>query len=349
MENENQEERLSLVANYFCQGVPPGEIAAKLKKVHNIELNNPGPWKLLNKMAEEGRFRYIPTVNETLRQAIVTKYLHAGLNRVSVFNTLSTNDLAYHSAELLLNILSEHHSTKSEVHIGFAGGGTLLEVARCLGELLRDPRRTAYVPRRLVFHSMVAGWNTDEPDKDPNSFSIVLAGDSPSLEVEIGFVGFHAPGIVPRELYPVLRGLDGIREAYEATKQIDIIVTSAGRWDCGHSALYRLYNKYSAETRDMLTSAGCEGDIMWCPIDAAGPIDMDKIGTPLRNLTLMQLSELHEFIHVRGKHVLLTLGLCSSCNKSKARVLQTVLGLSPQQRFVTHLVCDSRSAQHLIT
>jgi DNA-binding transcriptional regulator LsrR (DeoR family) len=338
----------SLIVQYFCRGEEPARISELLERDHKIKLRSPRVWGLLAAAAGKGRFRYVPAEETVLREELKQKYPAAGLNRIEVVGSVVVRDLAFKTAETLLEMLSEHHRNKSEAHIGFAGGGMLLRVAKSLSELLRDSERIKDVPRKLFFHSMVAGWNVDEPGKDPNSFSAILAGNQFASDFDIHFVGLRAPGVVSADMYRDMQGMVGIKESFDVRDQIDIIVTSAGRWECKHSALYRLYSKYSEPTIVELEQAGCVGDLMWCPFNSQGQISALKTQPTIQAFTLMQIDELHDFICKRGKHVLLVLGPCSSCGEPKTRVFQTIANLAPTRRYATHLVCDCRTANRLL-
>jgi hypothetical protein len=343
----DKNELQSLVAHYFCQGIKPSKIIQKLEADHGLVVKKTA-WQVLAEAAADGRFRYFPHPATRLEESIRKEYRGAGIDRIDIVSSLTLGDVAFRAAEVLLAMLREHHRGKIEAHIGFAGGGTLLEIARALSTLLRDPDWTHELPKKLVFHSMVAGWNVDQPETDPNSFSTVLVGDQDLLDVDIRFVGLHAPGMVQPSRYKEFMGLVGIKEAFDAIEQIDVIVTSGGRWNCGHSALHRLYGKYCEKMLGPLAKSQCVGDLMWCPLGPNGQIDLKEIEAPLQTFTLMQISQLHDFILNQRKHVLLALGPCSQCNEPKSEILKTILDLAPKQRFFTHLVCDSRTASRVL-
>src|ERR1035441_9668792 len=86
--------------------------------------------------------------------------------------------------------------------------------------------------------------------------------------------GAASPRGVSSETLRALRRIEGIAEAFDRAHEIDIVVTSAGaHWDKGCSALHGLYESRPKDLR-ALNEAGCIGDVLWQPINAAGQIDL---------------------------------------------------------------------------
>ena len=187
---------------------------------------------------------------------------------------------------------------------------------------------------------MVAGFDVYETITDPNAFFTYFVKD-PAMQIEPRFVGLHAPALVKSKQIRGLRALPGVREAYRAVKDLDIIVTSASLWDDGHSMLLK-YMKNSRKSLETLQTAGCIGDMLWRPLSPDGPIETP---TEIRAMTLIELTDLSGFIE-RGKHVLLVLGPCGRCHKPKTEMLKLVLNLQP--RLITHLAVDSRAARAVV-
>jgi DNA-binding transcriptional regulator LsrR (DeoR family) len=335
-----REELLSVVCHLFCAGHPAGEIATLVKERYGVTLSREQPYRLLSAAASRGWLRfYAPTVPD-LEEEIRGRY---GIERVVVARSAVSNDVSHHVAKLLMEMVraqTRSRGEEAEIHVGFAGGSSLRNCARWFAGLLREPQDG--LPRRIVFHSMVAGFNSKDPATDPNAFFAYFVGEH-QLQVKTRFVGLHAPGIVKTAQMDELRSMEYIDEAYKAVKDIDIIVTSAGgHWQEGHSALYDMYQKASPDSLKQLIEAGCIGDMMWRPLGRNGPIEDE---TEIRAMTLLDLSQLPSLVK-HGKSVVLLLGPCGQCMGSKTEVLQTVLSYSPA--LITHLVVDSRTTQALL-
>jgi len=264
--------------------------------------------------------------------------MYPWLHEVSVVPTAMSDDVACRGAEMLLALLQQHYAGR-EVHIGFSGGSTLRTFARRFAELLRD--RVLHLPKRIVFHALVAGFDVYDPTTDPNAFLTFFAEEL-AMEVEISFVGLHLPAVGGAELDGQLRPLRGVREAYDLAKDIDIIVTATSSWKDEHCVL-RSYMCESSESIQQLEEEGCLGDMLWQPIGPQGPFELD---THLRAMTIMKLSRVAELVEEKKIRVLLVAGPCTACHRPKAEVLKAIL--DHERRLVTHLAVDSRSVRSLI-
>jgi DNA-binding transcriptional regulator LsrR (DeoR family) len=237
---------------------------------------------------------------------------------------------------MLLELLQQHHDG-AEVHIGFSGGRALRMLARRFAELLREP--TQHLPSKIVFHALVAGFDVADPTTDPNAFFTYFVGD-PGMPFEMEFVALHAPAMVEAKDLAKLQKLPGIKEAYQCASEIDIIVTSTSCWTDEHSML-RHHMDVAGESVDDLEKAGCLGDILWQPIGADGPFELNS---RIRAMTIMRLCELSKLIKDK-KHVLLVAGPCYKCKRLKTQVVKAIL--DQQDHLITHLVTDSLCARQM--
>src|SRR5262249_45950300 len=140
------------------------------------------------------------------------------------------------------------------------------------------------LPDKVVFHSLVSGYNVETPFTDPNSFFTYFFRNPPP-NVEVSFVGLYAPAIVGQGQMAQALEMPGIKEAYERINELDIIVTSAANLSDEHNMLSsaasladRLSKDYpdSAPHMKMLRKDGCVGHMLWLPLSAQGPIDNSK-------------------------------------------------------------------------
>jgi hypothetical protein len=62
-------------------------------------------------------------------------------------------------------------------------------------------------------------------------------------------------------------------------------------------------------------------------------------------MTLVELRELPPFMR-KGKYVLLVVGPCAMCQRTKSQILSAILASKP--RLISHLVVDTRSAKEVL-
>jgi len=213
------------------------------------------------------------------------------------------------------------------------------KLARHFAELLRQPNDN--LPKQIVFHALVAGFDIYEPTTDPNAFFTYFVKD-PAMQVETKFVGLHAPAVVETKQYPKLRALDGIKQAFDRVNEINIIVTSASRWKDKHSVL-KQYMKLSGEPLEKFEKTDGVGDVLWRPIGPDGPIEVE---TKIRAMTIMELRDLSRFVS-QGKRVLLVAGPCGLCHEPKTELVDTIL--KQKEQLITHLVIDSACARGVLS
>ncbi len=332
------EELAALVCKFFIRGKMVSEIV-ELIKPYGVEMKREDPYRLISYAAKRGWLRYHAPIEADLRERL--KERHTWLGDVEVVQTASSDDVARHAAKLLLRLAREHrrgNPLSEEFHIGFAGGNLLRKTARCFEEMLRTPDA---LPKWIVFHAMVAGFNANDPITDPNAF-FAYFGPEQALQVRARFVGLLAPGIVDHQELRRLRAIRVIQRAIERASEIDVIVSSLGHWKNGCSGLYNMYSQESPKSLQQLLAAGCIGDMMWRPIGRRGPIEIE---TEHRTMTLMELNQLPDFI-ARNKRVVLLVGPCATCHAAKSEVLEAILA-QRDRHLVTDLVVDSRSASGL--
>jgi hypothetical protein len=247
----------------------------------------------------------------------------------------------------------EREHGKKEVHIGFSGGHTIRKTFQAFADLLctlsDDETHSAYsLPDRIKCHALVAGFDTGAPGTDPTSFFVYLSDQLARAAIKCEFVLFHAPPVIAPPQYDQLLELPALKESKEASKDLDIIVTSAALFSDEHSQLRLYFKKFNQTMIDRLNE-NCVGDMLWLPLTKDGnPIDLSDY--PLRLVNLVGLEELPHRIE-RGLKVLLALGPCAApqvrptCPR-KTGVLKALL--SSNHRYFSHLVIDRRTANELL-
>jgi hypothetical protein len=328
------------VVKYFCDGVAVSQIARLIREGFGIEMTREAPWRVLGEAARDGRFRYLPRSESSLADRIKERFRTVRDAELEVVNTSVVEDVARVGAERLLKLVCQHNrmnlrtGAPAEVHVGFAGGRCLRLVAEEFARQLT--RKHDLLPETIYVHAMIAGFNSMDPTLNPLFFFSSFVNGH--LQVETRFVGMFAPGIVSNQKYHEYRENSEISMAFDESRKLNIIVTSASEWDDEHSAFKGLCD---ADTRGLLESSGCIGDMMWHPLFPRG----NSAQMAYRLLILKDIEELPGFI-AGGGDVLLVLGPCSKCYRPKSRVLERLLEQDP--RLVTHFVVDSRSAKGLL-
>jgi DNA-binding transcriptional regulator LsrR (DeoR family) len=330
-----QEEKQAVVCRLFCKGHGPKEITERIQKDYAATtFNRQSAYQILLKAAKANRLRFVPKASFVLSSRLKTQC--DWLADVKVVHTTEFEDVAYQGAETLLTLVQKVNADAGrKVHIGFAGGHAMRRLAQIFAQLLDES--DARLPETLVLHALVAGFDVFDPTTDPNTF-FTLFRNRTSVNTRFEFVGLHTPPVVTASEYDALRNSEGIRESYEHAKDLDIIVTSAADWSDRHST-FRKYMEKSAGCSDVLVKSGCVGDMLWLPIGPSGPLEVQ---TRIRSMTLIELSGLPALIK-KGKYVLLVLGPCAVCQRTKSRILSGIL--NSEERLISHLVVDTRSAK----
>ncbi|MBN1359433.1 MAG: hypothetical protein JW993_02525 [Sedimentisphaerales bacterium] len=332
-------DKLDVVCRLFCKAKNADAIAAQIHEDYAGErFNRQSVYPMLLEAVRDGRLRFVPRPDSLVSIGLRDRY--KWLKDVKVVHTNEFEDVAYQGAETLIGLLQEVKlkKKKRKVHVGFAGGHAVRRLAQIFAQSLDES--DASLPKTLVLHALVAGFDVLEPTTDPNTF-FTLFQNHTSVNTKFEFVGLHTPPVVKASEYDVLKNAEGIRESYEHARDLDIIVTSAADWSDRHST-FRKYMEKSANCSEVLVNAGCVGDMLWLPVGPRGPLDAQ---TRIRSMTLVELSELPAFLK-SGKHVLLVLGPCAMCQNTKSRILSGIL--ASEQRLISHLVVDTRSAKEVM-
>jgi hypothetical protein len=333
-------ERMSAVCELFTEGKTVKEILEIMVERYGAagKMKRETPYKLVREAGERRFLKYVAPPHHAFQHAISDHFMW--LKRVNVVYTIVPLDVARETAAMLLRLVQECHKSnkqRNEVHIGFAAGLSMREVAQSFATLLTYP--VPGLPDTIVFHAMLSGHDPGDPTTDPNNFFTFFL-HPPTLQVTPRFVGFRAPAIVNTASMPEFMGVRDIVDAREAAQELDIIVTSGSDWDDPDSSLFRCMER-SQSTLDTLRAEGTVGDMLWRPLGETAPV---LTATEIRALTLVELSDLPDFI-ARGKHVLLMLGPCAKCQRHKGAIMKTIL--CQEQHIVTHAVADSRTGGHV--
>ena len=339
VERFDDEEEIGLVCNYFCRGMTVADIRRNMKKDHGIVMTRERPYKILSRAATRGLLKYEAPLDEVLHKKLMERY--GALLGARVVHSVAFDHVAYIGAREIIQLLRWYKQgprKKDKVHIGLAGGPSMRILARHLSDQLCRPQDG--LPETLCLHALVSGFNPHDPTTDPNAFFTYFVRRS-GLPLQVEFMGLHAPALVESGNYAGMIGMAGIKEAYEARHDIDIFITSGAQWEDEHSLFHQCMER-SEGSVEALEAAGCIGDILWRPLGPTQPIEVD---TKIRAMTLIELSELPGVI-AGGSHVMLVLGACGGCDRSKGKLLRAVL--DQENPLLTHLVADSRTVKQAL-
>jgi DNA-binding transcriptional regulator LsrR (DeoR family) len=265
------------------------------------------------------------------------------LRTADVVHTASPDQVAEKGAETLCKLIEEwtdEYPNKEAVHVGIAGGHMMRRFSQALSRLLRfGGSRT---PPRIVFHSLVSGFDVDTPSTDPNGFFTYLL-DDPAMAVRSSFVTLRVPPLVEPDQMEEIKSLRLVREAYDQADKLDFVVTSGGHLADAHSALRKMMDDATGDVRNWIDEDQVV-DMLWRPIGPDGPIPVQKLKRCA--MSLLELDEVQAGIAANRFRVLLVLGPCGACGEVKSVVLETILATRPH--LITDLVVDSRSARRVV-
>lgn len=237
------EEVVAAICHYLSEGIPVQELRQRLKASLSVQLTREEPWSMLAYAGLKGRLRYVGKLDLELADRILERY--AWVRRAKVVHTIRPEDVAYHGAQMLLELvrakaaaLTTARSTpdgqrpstrttrraraedkrplpaqreevdKLTVHIGMGGGRMLRRVAENFAELLvRESAET--LADRIVFHALIGG-TAEGPIFEgeltsPTSSFAYLS--RPDTDVETCFVVLPAPYIVRSDRFKDVREL----------------------------------------------------------------------------------------------------------------------------------------------
>jgi hypothetical protein len=363
----------SMILEYAGRGMGAATISKKLAEDHGVLYSSNDISRAVWAGVRARRLQYIPDIEDSLTRTILTKY--SWLKDARVVNTLSANDIGRVGAEMLCRILSNLRDTTT-ARIGFWGGNTPGIAAEYFARLLRQPGTApagvdmtfAKTLKKLAFHSLIGNLSGREPRVDPNLFFLPFTDSMIATE----FHYLPVPGIVTREDKDLLERFTLYQVAKESTQDLQVLVSSAGHFDCTKTARYfldeaigeisgegrsvkkdhysnprerlaRAWNETVNQLKAKEDSKQCIGDLMWHWVSDEGLIERNL---PLEIMTSLNLKQVGNLVKKNHGAVLLMIGPCSGCKLSKSRLLRVILERMPD--CVTHLVCDHRSATKML-
>jgi len=138
----------------------------------------------------------------------------------------------------------------------------------------------------------------------------------------------------------------GIKEAFAAKNDIDVIVTAMGDFEDPHDLL-SVFLKDSGQDVKALRRRGWLGNVQYRPFTADGPVH--EAPEELRAVTVFELEDLVKRAKDRNKEVILMARQCGLCPRAcaRARALRALVS-QPELKVFSRLVLDKATATELL-
>lgn len=311
----------------------------------DFEITREDVYPIVRESRRRGHLIFRPPVETSLSRQIAARFGVSDPSRLRVVASRSGVDLvATATAVLAVERIQElHRRGREKVHVGLGAGWTTMHVARQLALQLVG---VSDLPR-LCFHALSSSFYIDQPQVAPVAFF----GFFDKIGVETEYVGLSSTPMVRSEAeYAELKKLAGLREAFAAAGDIDIVLTSLAPASDPHGSLNRFLDDGARSSHASslavrkLKRAGWIGDLLYRPFGRNGPITND-VG--LRAVTLFELEDLATLASADDKFVIVTSGPCGHCGQTRSAALRPVL---EQERLKvwTDVVTDLPTASELM-
>jgi DNA-binding transcriptional regulator LsrR (DeoR family) len=317
-------------------------IAGQLKKEFPQfpELTRESLYPLVEEAVRRDIVRLTPPVSQALRDKLVQKFPGLAAAKVNVVETTGPDDnakVAAFAAEKAFKALTRIARIKGgkPVGIGLGPGRATLEFCRFLSSRLKFLDEELKV--RLV--AITAGCPATMLENAPISFLNLF----PEQLVERK-LGLFAETLVRAGDFPGLSGHTGVKEAFAAKNDIDLVVTAMGDFQDPHDLL-SLFLKDSGQDLRALRRRGWLGNVQYRPFTASGPVH--EAPDELRAVTVFELADLVERAKDRSKEVILMARQCGLCPRPRAGALRALLS-NPSLKVFTRLVLDRATAAELL-
>jgi len=192
----------------------------------------------------------------------------------------------------------------------------------------------------LSVHALSSGFDIHRPQTAPVSFF----GFFEDTGIKTNYVGLFAPAVVESRDYGSTKKLYGVKESFEAKRELDIVVTSLGSASHGGGDFNKFMRLGKATAIKALKKAGWVGDVQYRPFSAQGPITAD---TEICAVTLLEIEELVAMASDQDKHVVVVSGPCSVCGETRVDALRPLFE-EPSLKLWSHIVMDLMTAEDLL-
>lgn len=311
------------------------------------EITREQVYRLLD-VARDARYFWLrPPLEEHLRQRLADRYRLDGrrIAVVPVRGTFTLNQVALEAAWLTLDLIKDvagHKASEAPrgrapdpVHLGLGAGFSTRAVVQHLVGLLRTEERCP----ALAIHALSAGFPGEQPSVAPVAFF----GLFDTLDLGVRYVGLFAPPMVRTRDYPAIKEDPGIKEAFDAASQIDIVISSLASAADEHGTL-NAYLRQAPRDAALLRRAGWIGDLHYRPYSSTDPL---LVNTERRAVTLFELADLAALASAPHRHVVVLSAPCGRCGRTREDAVRPLLE-APALRVWTKLILDVTTAERLL-
>ena len=304
-------------------------------------------YRLLEAAREARYFWLRPPLEQHLRQRLADRYRLDGqrIRVVPVRGAAALNQVAQEAAWLTLELIREvarHKASEAQggqpakpVHLGLGAGFSTRAVVQHLVALLRTEERCP----ALVIHALSAGFPGEAPSVAPMAFF----GLFDTLDLGVRYVGLFAPPMLRSREYPAVKGELGLKEAFDAAAEIDIVISSLASAADEHGTL-NTYLRQAPKDAALLRRAGWVGDLHYRPYSSTQPL---LVNTERRAATLFELADLTAIAHSPNRHVVVMSPPCGQCGRTRADAIRPLLE-APELKVWTKLIIDVKTAEDLL-
>lgn len=247
------------------------------------------------------------------------------------------------AADQVLHLIRQVHAAKmsakqpsKRVHIGLAAGGTSRAFASHLARKLKMERKLP----ELWLHTLTSGFFVDDPGAAP----VVSLGQFNDIEPKPHYVVLHAPPFVARNDAKTVRELPFTRDAFEAARELDIVVTSVSVAEHSHSlflhAIMQEDPERAARRIQNLAQQGWAGDIMWQPYSKDGKL----IDCDVQAVSVVDFDDLIRISNSPAKYVVCIAGPCAVCKEPKLEAVVPLMRCAKTRRPFNYLVTTQSTA-----
>ncbi len=318
------------------------EIASLVEKEFGgqVRITRQALYPLVAAAVKRGFVRLTPPVNRALRDGLAKRFRCLRAENVDVVKTTGPQDsvkVAAVAAErayaALVRIAREKDG--KPVGIGLGPGRATLEFCRLLSHLLENHSE----PLKLRLVAITGGGPVRLLENAPTSFLNLF----PEHLVE-SKLGLYAETLVSAGRFHSLRNHTGVKEAFAAKQDIDLIVTAMGDFD-DPDDLLSLFLHDAKQDVAALRAEGWIGNVQYRPYTVKGPVK--EAPGQLRVVTVFELEDLVRWASDPAKEVILMSRQCGLCRRIHTRALRPLL-TEPSLKVFSRLVVDSFTAMELL-
>jgi DNA-binding transcriptional regulator LsrR (DeoR family) len=318
------------------------EIAELLKRQFgkHLKITRETLYPLVEQAVRQHLVRLVPPVNQALRQQLVARFPGLSEEEVEVVETTGQHDnakVAALAAEKALAALVRIARSKpgQPVGLGLGPGRATLEFCRYLSPGLQMHDQAL----KLQLVAITAGCPATMLENAPISFLNLFPEHLVQRKL-----GLFAETLVRVGAFKGLAGHTGVKEAFAAKKDIDLVVTAMGDFYDPHDLL-SIFLKDSGQDLDALRKRGWLANVQYRPFTAKGPAR--EVPRDLRAVTVFELEDLVKLAEKRTKEVILMARQCGICGRTRAEALRPLL-TNPTLKVFSTLIVDAATARELL-